>query len=152
MNNENEDNINCSLLDYADEFWLKYKHHSGKVSIALSILGGVSAILVGKYIIVGSIAIAITNASVFMSGIAYEKLNTENTKMTNENKSLQNEKNDLVRRLTHFHFPHDASNITPSNGTPNNSNASTSTNYEEVKEFKLNRNIIIDTSPDAFKA
>lgn len=150
MNNENENENKCwSILDCADEFWNKYKHHSGKISIGISILGAVSSILVGKYIIAGSVALAITNASIFMSGIAYEKLNIEHTKVESENKSLQNEKNNLVKRLTQFHFPQSTNTETPNNS---NSNVSTNTHYEEIKEFNLNRNIIINTAPNAFDA
>lgn len=135
-NKENTDDEKSyfGILNKADEIWNAYKHHSGKVSIGLSILGGVSSILVGNLIIAGSVCLAITNTAIFFSGIAYEKLNVDYKIVSSENKSLINEKNDLVRRLTNYHFP--------TSEAPN-SNVSTNTHYEEVKEFNLNRDIII---------
>lgn len=47
------------------DFWNSYKQHSGKLSIFISILGGVGSILASKLIIAGSIVIGITNVSVF---------------------------------------------------------------------------------------
>jgi len=122
-----EENKTKNCLNLFDGFWQEYKHHSGKVAIGLSILGGVSAILVGKFIIVGSVAIAVTNASVFFTSIAYEKLNGEYKKLDCDNKSLQNEKNIMIKKLTDNHYIH--------------SEISTQTNYEECLDVNKLLNI-----------
>lgn len=96
---ENDNNSCCSFfLNKLDQLWAEYKHHSGKVSIGLSVLGGLSSILVGKYIIIGSVAIAITNSAVFMSGIAYEKLKSENKQLNSDCESHK----EMLRRFTLF--------------------------------------------------
>ena len=111
-NNENEDEEQqkfCCCLDYMDNMWQEYKDHSGKVSLFLSIGGAISSILVGKLILAGSIALSITNAATFFSGIAYEKLKAENNNLHEDNKnlndcnkSLMSEKKDIMRRFTAF--------------------------------------------------
>lgn len=124
-----DENCCCvSIVKYLEDKWDEYKHHSGKVSIALSIAGAVSAILAGKLIIAGAIALTITNTAIFFSGIAYEKLTNENKNLKTDNESLQNEN----RRMTSFKFPPDQPN-----GTPRTiSQSSTQTMYEEVVPFK----------------
>jgi len=149
MSSENTENTNitCGIFDFADTIWAKYKHHSGKVSIGLSVLGFATSILIGKYVIIGSVGLAITNTAIFFSGIAYEKLNVENTKISSENESLQNDKKELAKRLTMFHFP----NESPQKDDITISNVSTNTHYEEVKQFNLNSNIItFNSEPTAF--
>jgi len=127
---ENDKNI----IEKFDEFLDEYQKHSGKISIGLSILGGISAILVGKFIIVGSIAIGITNASLFFSGLMIEKIVNKKNIIANENKTLKNELSRRITLMDNFKFPKTPSEIT--NITPK-SNVSTNTHYEEVIEIKF---------------
>ncbi len=109
----------------------KYQKHSGKISIGLSIVGGVSAILVGKFIIVGSIAIAITNASLFFSGLMTEQIVNKKNIVENENKSLKDEMTRKMTLIDNFKFPQ-----TPA--TPVSA-MSEETQYEPVFEIKINK-------------
>lgn len=125
----------CDLLDDANLFWNRYKHHSGKVAIGLSILGAVSAILVGTSAIAGSVALAITNSAIFFSGICYEKLKSINAALENDNHSLRKQ-----TQLLNFKFGTSNQDSTESHRmqdveTPK---STTSTQYEPVKPFKAN--------------
>ena len=94
--NKTDCNCCCGLLDCVDSFWDKYRHHSGKISVGISVLGAVSAILAGQHIILGSIMVGITNISVFFSGLAYEKLNSQAKKL---NEDCESQKQ-MIRKLT----------------------------------------------------
>ena len=97
----------CSILDSIDNFWNDYKKHTGKLSIAVSALGFTGAVLLGHNLIAGSIIIGVTNISVFLSGLAFEKIANDNELLTKDNNSLKNEKEEMVRRYTLFQFPVD---------------------------------------------
>lgn len=94
--NTNDKKSCCAVLDYLDDFWLSYKHHSGKISLGLSILAAGSSILVSQHILLGSVALGLTNSAVFFSSIAYEKLNAENQTLHSECESVKQQN----RRLT----------------------------------------------------
>lgn len=94
--NKNDCYCCCGLLDFADTFWQKYRYHSGKISIGISVLGSVSAILTGQHLITGSIMVGITNVSVFFSGLAYEKLNNQAKKLNDDCESQRQ----MIRKLT----------------------------------------------------
>ena len=122
-----------TYMEMFDEFLEDYQKHSGKVSIGLSVLGGVSAILAGKLIIAGSIAVGITNASLFFSGLMIEKIVNKKNIIENENKSLKNEMQKRMTLINNFQFPQDSqTNISPISPTTPVSTASTNTHYEEV--------------------
>lgn len=93
------------MLAKLDEFWDEYKVHSGKVSLGISIVGGIGAILAGNSIIAGSIVIGVTNVAIFFSSIAYEKLVNDLNNTKKDNESLKNEKNEMIRRFTEYQFP-----------------------------------------------
>ncbi len=131
-NTENEKGI----LDKFDDFLYEYQKHSGKISIILSIMGGVSAILAGKLIIAGSIAVGITNASLFFSGLMIEKIVNKKQIIESENKSLKNE---IVKRQTlinNFKFPTKTPTETDYNISPS---SVASTKYEEVIKIEFNK-------------
>lgn len=132
---EIEDKKNCcfSLLDSFDGFWAEYKHHSGKVSIILSSIGAISSILVGQHILIGSIALTITNTAIFFSGIAYEKLKAENHKL---NSDVESQKQ-ILRRLTIL--PN--GNVDEETPTTNKSNDS----VEPVNFNKIHKNNLIES-------
>ncbi|RTL06733.1 hypothetical protein EKK58_04320 [Candidatus Dependentiae bacterium] len=138
---EDENYCVCNCLDFTDDFWKKYKHHSGKVSIGISILGGVGAVLSGVSIVASSIVIGVTNVAIFFSGLAYEKLNNQAKQIIDENISLQNDKNELVKRLTVYNFPQ---SITSQSNTPQNISTSTSplpTPFNTEIYFNNSRNL-----------
>lgn len=114
----------------------KYQRHSGKISICLSIIGGVSAILVGKFIIAGSIAIAITNASLFFSGLMTEQIVNKKNIVENENKSLKDEMTRKMTLIDNFKFPQTPQ--TPRSNTPISA-ISEETQYEPIYEIKINK-------------
>jgi len=122
-----------SCCDKLNNFLDKYQKHSGKISIGLSIIGGVSAILVGKFIIVGSIAIAVTNASLFFSCLMTEQIVNKKNIVENENKSLKDEMTRKMTLIDNFKFPQTPSNITPQ------STISEETQYEPIYEIKINQ-------------
>lgn len=106
MENKDEtENCCCSCLNFSDDFWNKYKKHTGKVSIGISVLGGIGAILAGKLVIAGSIVVGVTNVAIFLSGLALEKFKADNNLLEKDNDSLKNEKTDMIRRLTNYQFP-----------------------------------------------
>ena len=125
-----DEEITC--CDKINNFLDDYQKHSGKIAIALSVIGGVSAILVGKFIIVGSIAIAITNASLFFSGLMTEQIVNKKTIVENENKTLKDEMTRKMTLIDNFRFPHPPSCITPPSAL------SEETIYEPVFEIKIN--------------
>jgi hypothetical protein len=116
-----------SVLDWSDDFWQDYKKHSGKFAIALSVLGGISSILIGIKLIPASIALAITNSATFFSGVCYEKLKSENKLLETDNQSLRRQ----TTFVNNFKFP--ASESSTILETPK---STTSTQYETVKPFK----------------
>jgi len=87
------------VLDKFDNFWDKYKIHSGKISITISVIGGIGAILSGSHIVAGSVIIGITNLAIFFSGLAFEKLTNEFQNLEESNISLKNEKNNMISQL-----------------------------------------------------
>lgn len=125
-----DEEITC--CDKINNFLDDYQKHSGKIAIALSVIGGVSAILVGKFIIVGSIAIAITNASLFFSGLMTEQIVNKKTIVENENKTLKDEMTRKMTLIDNFRFPQTPSCITPPSAL------SEETIYEPVFEIKIN--------------
>lgn len=130
MTDTEEEKTYCDgLNDILD----KYQKHSGKISICLSIIGGVSAILVGKFIIAGSIAIAITNASLFFSGLMTEQIVNKKNIVENENKSLKNEMTRKMTLMDNFKFSQTPSNITPPSAI------SEETQYEPIYEIQINK-------------
>ena len=115
-----EDNNTKNCGDVVDNFWEEYKKHSGKVSIFLSVLGGVGAILAGKLILASSIVLGVTNVAIFFSAVCYEKLQGDMKLLKKDNSSLKDEKNEMVRKLTFYKFP----------DTPH------STEYERLKDVR----------------
>jgi hypothetical protein len=89
----------CTCIDYLDNFFESNKYKiSAPLAIGLSVLGGLSSILIGKGIIAGSIGVAITNTSVFFVSILLSKFSKDNKYLEYNNNSLKNEN----RRLTTF--------------------------------------------------
>jgi hypothetical protein len=132
---ENNEKNCCNYIDDLDDFLDSYQKHSGKISIVLSIMGGISAILAGKLIIAGSIAVGITNASLFFSGLMIEKIVNKKHIIESENKSLKNE---IIKRQTlinNYQFPVQTPTPTDYNISPS---SKASTQYEKVLtiEFK----------------
>lgn len=113
-------------LDIIDDCWEAYKFKvSGKFAMGLSILAGVSSILVAKFVIPAGVVIGITNVGVFFAGVSLEIFANEHKNIRDENISLKNDKEQMVRRYTTgFAFPPDSVAVTPSS-TPRNSNKST---------------------------
>lgn len=114
------------------------KRHIGKVGIILSILGGITSILIGgKFILASGIVLSITNIGVFIGSIMYERLSNEFHEIRQCNESLQNEKNEMIKRVSIYQFP--------KNDTPISTIRSIDTEpYEEV----VNINNIL--KPSAF--
>ncbi len=137
MSNDNDCCCVCfePLVDKIDNFWEKYKYKiSGKFSIVLSVLGGVSSILAAKLIVPASIMGGVCSVGIFFAGVSLENFKNDNVKLNTDNISLQNEKNDIVRRLTQFHFPSNENepinannddNSVSANTTPSNNSTST---------------------------
>ena len=72
----------------------------------MSCLGGVGIVLVGlKMLPAAATVIGLTNVGVFFAGLSLERFGTENKKLNSDNESLQNEKIEIVRRMTTFNFP-----------------------------------------------
>jgi hypothetical protein len=117
----------CGCLDAGDAFWERYKRHSGKVSIVLSILGVVAASLSSQIPLAGTIATSITNLAIFFSGIAYEKLSGESKVLESDLLSLKNENQNLKERTEEQRTV--ISMITPKEET--------SSRYEEIKPFRV---------------
>ena len=81
----------------------------------MSLLAGSASIIAGSHalIIPVSILLSLTNIGVFFSGIVMEKFKNENKKLYDDNKSLSNEKNEMIRRMTNFEFPQNSNTLTP---------------------------------------
>lgn len=95
---ENEDC--CTCIDTLDAFWEKYKYKiSSPLAVGLSICGALCGLLVSYNIVIGGVAVAVTNCSVFFTSILLSKFSSENKYLNNDNVSLKNEN----RRLTIFH-------------------------------------------------
>jgi len=116
------DNCFCGLLDTFDQFWDKYKHHSGKVSIVLSICGVVAAALSSHVVVAGAVATSITNTAIFFSGIAYEKLSSESRALESDLATLRNE-NQRQQSVIATLSPR--------------ATESTASHYEDVRPFRL---------------
>lgn len=105
-NNEDDLSCCCFVIDSLQEWWNVNKYRvSTPLAVGLSVCGGIGSILVGKSIIGASIMIGVTNVGIFFSGIALSAFSSENKKLSKDNISLCNEKNDIVRRLT-MAYPH----------------------------------------------
>ena len=100
-----EENNETDCCGVAEGFWNKYKRHSGKISITISILGGAGSVALGLGVAIGSVVLAITNIGVFFSGVAYEILKARETQLVKDNVSLNEEKKIYIRRLTNYNFP-----------------------------------------------
>ena len=90
-------------------FWEEYKFHIiSKGSIAVSILSSTFTFLdvyfphlsLAKYI-----SLAFLNVGIIMSGYAYGKIELKAELLDSENKSLQNDKKEMMKRLTTYQFP-----------------------------------------------
>lgn len=130
-NNNNEENCTCS--SWLNEIYQKYKYRvSGKIAIGLACTAGLGAIMTGIDIlqIPANIFIGLTNAGAFCTGLALEKFSKENKKLNDDNESLQNEKQDIIRRFTI------APQFIPFNAnTPSNASASTQVEDEDIIDF-----------------
>lgn len=115
-NSNDEIECNCGCIDYIDAFWDKYKYKiASPLSISLSVCGATSGLLVPYFAVASSIAITITNVSIFFTSILLTKYMTENKNLNTDNISLKNEN----RRLTYAKISID--NITPKNDSDFNS-------------------------------
>lgn len=126
-------------LDCLDEFWEEHKYKiSGKVALVLGVLAGASSVMVSfpSLLIPSSVCLTLTNTGVFFSGIIMEKYKNENKKLYNDCKSLSNEKNEMIRRMTAFNFP---ASQTPTHQegdeTPKTNISSTSTLTPQMMDF-----------------
>jgi hypothetical protein len=147
----NDDNICCFYFNKIDEIWEENKYKiSGKFAIGLSVLTGIASILSIKFIIPVGIILGITNVGVFFAGLSLEKFKNEHIALKETNESLQNEKNDIVRRYTNFQFPIGEN----TSQTPCTSIASTNTHYEEPISFSqlLNRDFSSTQKTEPFAA
>lgn len=98
----NDNNSEKDVIDKFDEFWEEHKHTlSSKLSICLGVLGGVGSALVGLGLFVpASVVLGVCNVGIFFAGISLSKFEDKNKKLKIDNISLQNEKNDIIRRFT----------------------------------------------------
>lgn len=139
--NHNDESCCCSILNCADSFWEKYKHHSGKVAIGLSVLGATCSVLVGIHVVASSVALAITNGAIFFSGICYEKLKSANVALESDNQSLR-------RMTTLANYQFGSANGQSVSAIPSVSNSTppstASTQYERTIAFKPNEPIASD--------
>ena len=115
MENNKTDSESCNIcgtcigcLDRIEDYWTDKKFRfSSRLSIVLGVLGAGGSALVGiKLFIPASIVLGLCNLGIFAQGIIAEKLSNHNEKITEENKSLQNEKLEIVRRYTSFEHTH----------------------------------------------
>ena len=81
------------------------KENSGKFGITVSILGGVGAILIPHFTVLGAVVIGITNIGVFFTGLAYEQLKNKNNNIKKDFMKMKKEKIKIERRLTTYNFP-----------------------------------------------
>lgn len=104
--NNNEDLTCCESYMI---FWKKYRLHIiSKGTILVSILSSTFSILdvyFPEYVIAKYICLGLLNLGIVMSGYAFGQIEVQADLLDIENKSLQKEKNELVKRLTYFHFP-----------------------------------------------
>lgn len=129
---------NCCCCEYIDNIIEQYEKHSGKIAIGLSILGTISSILVGKAIIAGSIAMAITNGAIFFSGLMTEKIVGKKREIEKDNVSLKNEMDKRMTLIDNFKFPQTTPTELNSQNAPD-SNISTETYYEPIYIVKFNK-------------
>jgi hypothetical protein len=102
----NDDSCCCSVVDSLQDWWNVNKYRvSAPLAVGLSVCGGVGSVLSAYSIIGTSVVIGVTNVGIFFSGIALSAFSSENKKLSKDNISLCNEKNDIVRRLT-MAYPH----------------------------------------------
>ena len=100
---------NCGCIDYIDAFWDKYKYKiASPLSVTLSVCGAASGLLVPHFAIASSVAITITNVSIFFTSILLTKYMTENKHLNTDNISLKNEN----KRLTVIHLSNTQNNNT----------------------------------------
>ena len=118
----------CTCIDYYDALWEAYKYKLvGKFSIILGLLGGAGSLMAGTFIIPTSITTGICSMGVFFAGLSLEKFINENKQLCENNNSLANDKKELMKRLTEYHFPAsnipsiiESNNITPSDKAETN--------------------------------
>lgn len=134
QNNEEYECCCCDVLRLGDRLWKEYKHHSGKVAIGLSILGGASSIIVGFNAVAGSVALAITNSAVFFSGVCYEKLKSQNAALENDNQSLR-------RQTTLLNFRMQTATPSQQSNELQTPESVDGTQYESVQPFRNAPNI-----------
>lgn len=116
--NTDDEKCCCASINMIDRFFENYKYKiSSPLAIILSVAGAVSGLLVSKFIVIGGVAIAITNCSVFFSSILLDRYAKANKNLQNDNISLQNEN----RRLTTFckSLTNTPTNIQNANNAPN---------------------------------
>lgn len=107
MSNENNENKIC--CEDCVDFWSKYKYHIiAKGSIGIAILSSTFTVLdayfphyaLAKYISLGAL-----NLGIVLSGYAFGQIEVKADLLDIENKSLQNDKGELIKRLTVYNFP-----------------------------------------------
>ena len=106
--------IDCCCCD---EWWDRYKYHIiAKGSIVVAVLSSTFSFLdtyFPEYALAKHISLAFLNVGIVLSGYAFGKIELKAELLDNENKSLLNDKNDLMKRLTMFQFPASTLQNTP---------------------------------------
>jgi hypothetical protein len=133
--------------DFIDKISLFFKKHLGKMGIILGLGGAISSSLVSLgFPLVAGITLAFTNIGIFIGGLAYDRLHTENIKLNDD----ISEKKEYIRKMTiiptSFHFPQ----------SDTISNVSTTTHYDTPLNLidLINKNSItpnainIENAPD----
>jgi len=119
MTSKEDDCCCCGLED----IWYNYKYKIIKYSsIVMSGIGGATIALNGHFAIPTYVFGSILNVGILVSGLAIDELATQNKNVHEENKSLQNAKNDMVRKYTiameNYKFPESTTpNLTPKSDT-----------------------------------
>lgn len=109
----------CSLCDCLcyhkfEDWWKAYKTKiAGKVGIGLSILNSIFIVLDAHYPASAAkyIVAALISAGVFIGGLMYDRLARDHKQLEDDNVSLKQSKEEIIRRFTLI--PHYESNETP---------------------------------------
>lgn len=128
----------CLCCDDISQWWNKRKWKIlGKTGmITVSALNSLFTILDvytgGSFTVLKYVALGLLNVGIVASTYLYSQMELKSDILDTENQSLKQDKNELVKRLTTFHFPQSiTANTTPQNLTP----SANSTTYEEMQNF-----------------
>ena len=154
-NNNNDCNGSLDCIDYLSHL---FKKHLGKMGVILGACGAIASVFVSLGLPVASgVTLAITNCSIFVGGLSYDRLAQQNIKLNDD----ISEKKEFIRRITtipsSFHFPVSSNDSLQSNNISSAiSTTSTATHYDTPLQIYdlLNKNPITpkaintENSPD----